>query len=386
MEPQYFIFVLHFPYFCIFFVSFLYFLLNILCRTGQSFHIYSTIKQVLTETYQEPQDGGTEGNMEKDKKKFKISFHLVFAVIAIPVLIIIISKFWGFGRGITQEEIDAIPVPDNPEITVYDAFFRAENIPAAPKDDGVPTIVCFGNAPFADDRDADDNPCMLLAAKTDAVVYNCSISGSYMSTYNEAFSADYAIDAFSFYHIAAAVTGNGGNTLSTALDAMGEIDGDTKAAIELLQTIDFNTVDFIYIMYDGSDHFAKRAIHNEADMSDTRFFTGSMISGIQLIRQAYPWIQVVVMSPAYAFDVAEDGSFISSDSKEFGAGRLSSYFFYQYDACAAAEITFIDNLYGGIREDTATDYLSDNFHLNAEGRKFIAAQMERALEKLTDTE
>ena len=333
-----------------------------------------------------PHDGGTEGNMEKDKKKFKISFHLVFAVIAIPILIIIISKFWGFGRGITQEEIDAIPVPDNPEITVYDAFFTAENKPAAPNDDGVPTIVCFGNAPFADDRDAKDNPCSLLAEEADAIVYNCSISGSYMSTYNEAFSADYAIDAFSFYHVAAAATGNGGDTLRAALDAIGEVDSDTKTAIELLQTIDFNTVDFIYIMYDGSDHLAKRAIHNEANMSDTRFFTGSMMSGINLIRQTYPWIQIIVMSPSYAFDVAEDGSFISSDSKEFGVGSLSSYFFYQYDACAAAEITFIDNFYGGIREDNATDYLTDNLHLNTAGRKFIAAQMKRVLEKLTDTE
>ncbi len=121
-------------------------------------------------------------------------------------------------------------------------------------------------------------------------------------------------------------------------------------------------------------------------MSDTRFFTGSMMSGINLIRQTYPWIQIIVMSPSYAFDVAEDGSFISSDSKEFGVGRLSSYFFYQYDACAAAEITFIDNFYGGIREDNATDYLTDNLHLNTAGRKFIAAQMKRVLEKLTDTE
>lgn len=326
-------------------------------------------------------------NMEKDKKKFKISFHLIFAVISILAIIIIVRKFWGFGRGITKDEIDAIPVPDNPEITVYDTFYKIEDTTGFPEDDGVTTIVCFGNAPFADDRDASDNPCRLLAKETGAVVYNCAISGSYMSTYNEVFSAmDYALDAFSFYHLAAAAVGNGGDTLSSALTAMGEVDDDTKAAVELLQSIDFNTVDFIYIMYDGSDHLARRAIHNEGNMSDTRFFTGSMMSGIQLIRQAYPWIQVVVMSPAYAFDVAEDGSYVSSDSKEFGTGRLSSYFFYQYDACVYGEVTFIDNLYGGIREDNAADYLTDNVHLNAEGRKLVAAQMKKALEKLTDTE
>lgn len=325
--------------------------------------------------------------MENDKKKFRISFHLIFAIVSILAIIIIISKFWGFGRGITQEEIDAISVPDNPEITVYDTFFKVEDTTGFPEDDGVTTIVCFGNAPFADDRDSSGNPCQLLATETGAVVYNCAIPGSYMSTYNEVFSAaDYAMDAFSFYHLAAVAAGNDSGTLSSALDALGEVDKDTNAAVELLQTIDFNTVDFIYIMYDGSDHFARRAIHNEGNMSDTRFFTGSMISGIQLIRQTYPWIQVVVMSPTYAFDVAEDGSYISSDSKEFGAGRLSSYFFYQYDACVNAGVTFIDNLYGGIHEDNAEDYLTDNVHLNAEGRKFVAAQMKKALENLTDTE
>ena len=332
-----------------------------------------------------PHRGGTEGNMEKDNKKFKISFHLIFAVISILAIIIIVSKFWGFGRGITQEEIDAIPVPDNPEITVYDTFYKIEDTAGFPEDDGVTTIVCFGNAPFADDREASDNPCKLLAAETGAVVYNCAIPGSYMSTSNEAFSADYPIDAFSFYHLAAAAAGNG-DILHSAVNAMGELDSDTKAAVELLQSIDFNTVDFIYIMYDGSDHFAKRAIYNEGNMSDTRFFAGSMISGIQLIRQAYPWIQVVVMSPAFAYDLAEDGSFINSDSKEFGTGRLSSYFFYQYDACMDTQVTFIDNFYGGINEDNAADYLTDNVHLNAEGRKLIAAQMKKALDKLTDTE
>lgn len=325
--------------------------------------------------------------MENDKKKFRISFHLIFAIVSVLAIIIIISKFWGFGRGITQEEIDAISVPDNPEITVYDTFFQVEDTTGFPEDDGITTIVCFGNAPFADDRDSADNPCRLLAKETGAVVYNCAIPGSYMSTYNEIFSStDYTVDAFSFYHLAAAAAGNDNGTLRSALDALGEVDEDTNAAIELLQSIDFNTVDFIYIMYDGSDHLSRRAIHNGGNMSDTRFFTGSMISGIQLIRQTYPWIQVVVMSPAYAYDIAEDGSYISSDSKEFGAGRLSSYFFYQYDACVNAEVNFIDNLYGGINEDNAADYLTDNLHLNTEGRKLIAAQMKKALESLTDTE
>ena len=323
--------------------------------------------------------------MEKDKKKFKISFHFIFAVVSILVIIIIVSKFWGFGRGITKDEIDAIPVPDNPEITVYDTFFETGDTTGFPEDDGVTTIVCFGNAPFADDRDDTGNPCSLLAQETGAVIYNCSIPDSYMSTYNETFSADYPIDAFSFYHLAAAATGNH-DALNSALNAMGEVDSETKTAVELLQTIDFGAVDFIYIMYDGNDHFARRAIHNAGNMSDTRFFTGSMISGIQLIRQAYPWIQIVVMSPTYAFDIAEDGSYISSDSKEFGTGRLSSYFFYQYDACVNAEVTFIDNFYGGIREDNASDYLTDNVHLNAEGRKLVAVQMKKALELLTDTE
>lgn len=323
----------------------------------------------------------TDANAGKDKTLFKINFHLVFAVVAIFAVIIMISKFWGFGRGITKEEIDAIPAPDNPEITVYDTFFRVEDTAGFPADDGVTTIVCFGNAPFADDRDSSGNPCRLLAEETGAVVYNCSIPNSYMSTYSETFSTDYSMDAFSFYHLAAAAAGDS-SVLDEAVDAMGELDGDTGAAVTLLQDIDFNTVDFIYIMYDASDHFARRAICNVDNMSDPRFFAGSMISGIQLIRQAYPWIQVIVMSPAYAYDLAEDGSYIGSDSKELGSARLSTYFFYQYDACTTAEVNFVDILYGGISEDNAADYLSDNVHLNEAGRRLIADRMKEALAHL----
>ena len=47
--------------------------------------------------------------------------------------------------------------------------------------------------------------------------------------------------------------------------------------------------------------------------------------------------------------------------------------------CGQMQITFVDNIYGTFNENNASDYLSDNLHLNAEGRRKVAEHLVEAI-------
>lgn len=330
----------------------------------------------------ETNENSTENN---GKKKFRINIHLVFAALVILFVAIIASKFIGFGKYISQDDIAAIPAPENPEIQAYDDFrpLMAEDDGTFPKDDGITTVVCLGNA-FSDERNSDNNLCSLFAKETGATVYNCSIPDSHMSSLNYTFLADdYPMDAFSFYWLTTAFTVDNEAILDTAMKAMEEVPEELEESVKLLQSIDFETVDAIFIMYDGSDYLDNRPIFNDANFTDIQHFTGAMAAGIELIQETYPWIRIIVMSPTYAFGVEEDGSYISSDIKSSDYGFLSTYVIMQYSAADVLNVSFLDNLYGSIHEDIAKEYLTDNLHLNQKGRELVAARMKEALEKYT---
>ena len=317
-----------------------------------------------------------------EKKKFNLNIHLVMALVIILILIIIISKFVGFGRYISQEEIDAISVPENAAMMDYDFIIplRAEDDGTFPEDDGVMTVLCLGNAPFANDKDSPDNPCNLFAQATGATVYNCAIADSYMSSINPTFQGDEPMDAFSFYWLTTIFIADNQWMIGEAYKNM-EVPEDWKESVRLLQNLDFRTVDVIYVMYDGSDYLEGRPVVNLENPSDIQTFTGAMVAGIDLIQYYYPWIRIVIMSPTYAFGVKEDGSYISSDIKVYGESKLSAYVIEQSFMAEYREVSFVDCFYGGIHEDIASGYLIDNIQLNAEGRALVAKRMEDALEK-----
>lgn len=322
--------------------------------------------------------------MDKKNKWIQIGIHLLFGAIVIGVIVAIFLKFSNFINGGIVSEEDLTPDTENlPETEALDYILplitSAENLP---EDDGETTIVCFGNAPFADDRDSADNLCNLIAEKADATVYNCSIPGSYMATYAATFDAGYyPMDAFSFYWLTTAFCMDNFQMFDTAQAIRPDFDPgpDAMEAIELLRSIDFNKVDVITLMYDGSDYLEGRAMYNDENFTDPQQFTGSMAAGIELIQAYYPHIRIIVMSPTYAYGVEEDGTYVSSDIKTYGHSFLSTYVVKQAEAAYELGVSFVDNLYGTIHENIASDYLIDHIHLNKKGRELVAERFVDAL-------
>lgn len=326
--------------------------------------------------------------MNKKNKKLQIVIHIAFAIIVIGIIVILISKFFNFfdGEVISGDDFNHV-YEDAPETENMDYILplivRQEDLK---EDDGETTIVCFGNAPFADDRGEEDNLCNMVADMTGATVYNCSIPGSYMTAEKVGFhSGENPWDAFSFYWMISSFCLDNGGLYADVFGRVPDIDRSLKEITDLLLSIDFNDVDIVVIMYDGSDYLADRGIVT-GNPTDTMHFTGAMTAGIEALQAAYPHIRIIVMSPTYAYGLEEDGSYVSSDIKlyESGHGHLSTYVVEQAKAAYTLSVSFVDNLYGTIHEDIASDYLTDHIHLNLEGRKLVAKRLVDAINQYPD--
>lgn len=331
------------------------------------------------------EDSNMDSNEPPRKKGFRINTHMILLAMVVVVFAVIFFRFKNWGQFISQDEIK-----ENIEGTYDDTLdlivsLTDEDGKVIPLDtsDGL-SIVAFGNSPFADDRDSEDNLANIIAEMTGATVYNCSIGDSYLAAEWPIFSAaDRPRDAYTFYWLAL-LAGQAGNDqmFIEAEQALGDaFPEDAQAALDTLRSIDFSTVDVIAIMYDAYDYLIGHAMYNDENPTDIMQFTGNLEAGIEYLQSVYPHIRIIVMSPTYAFsnEVDENGEYISSDIVRYGRDVLSTYVIKEYSSCASRQVTFIDNLYGTVTEDNAKEYLIDNIHLNVEGRKKVAERFVYAL-------
>ncbi|MBE5873373.1 MAG: SGNH/GDSL hydrolase family protein [Lachnospiraceae bacterium] len=303
-----------------------------------------------------------------------LNMHVIFAAVVLLIFIGIFFSIKNWGIRIDLDEIfkDGQGEYSDTLDSILPLFTEGE----LPADDGVTTIVCFGNAPFADDRNSKDNLANIIAKKTGATVYNCSVSGTYLGALRETFLPDEEpIDAYNFYwltHLAA-----GSPVQENYVQAEAALGSNLPPeAIEVyntLSTLDFNTVDVIAIMYDASDYLIGNPMYDDLNNTHITCFTGNMEAGIELLKSVYPHIRIIVMSPTYAYALNENGEYISSDQMTYkGQDVLSTYVIKQSDSAFNQAVSFIDNLYGTITEDNASKYLTDHIHLNVKGREKVA--------------
>lgn len=319
----------------------------------------------------------------KEKKPFRINMHIVLIVVALIFVCGIIYKIMNWGVFVDQEEI----FQDGPGTyeDTYDEILPLMDADGNPiptdYSDGL-TIVAFGNNPFSDDRDSEDNLLNIIAEKTGATVYNCSISGSHMAAHSYVFDSDAnPTDAYSLYWMTCEAAGfDMSRNFRKAATALGDATPpDATVALETLRSIDFNEVDVVTIMYDATDYLMGHPIYNFDNPTDITQYAGNLEASIELFQNTYPHIRIIVLGLPYAYALDEDGKYVSSFIQEYGQDDISLYSIMSWNTCASRCVTFVDNLYGTITELNADEYLTDHLHLNPEGRELIADRFVHAL-------
>lgn len=315
-------------------------------------------------------------------KKYVLNPHTLLILIAVIIIVFIIIRLKNWGIRVDQDYIDQHGIYTDGRDT-YDVIYPLTDEDGSLLANKSPhTILFFGNAPFADDRDSENGVVNMIAKATGAKTYNCSVAGSYLAAKSPSVKESaFGLDVYNFYWLTLYLTMGSldyFDWLETIPNA--SILPETKELRETLETIDMSTVDTIAIMYDGSDYLEGSLMNNPEREDDVMSFTGNLLAGLRVLRAAYPKIRIIVLSPTYAFGVDENGNYVSSDQKIYeGGATLSSYVISECETAISEYVSFIDNIYGTFDEDEAPEYLKDNLHLNQKGRELLVKRFVSAL-------
>lgn len=305
--------------------------------------------------------------IKKKKATQQYNFHLIFFIVVIALFLFAIIKFllWSKGEdsGYDPNEITTeFDVETMDHIQPMDSS-RFEGI----EDDGVTTLLCLGNSPFADNK-GENGLAQTLARKMGGVAYDGSFAGTYQTMYNKTYQETYKPDGLSLYPVISAICSGDFSLIEYVASTMTETEMQT---VEMLKNLDYSTVDMLVIMYDLSDYIDNRPLYNQTDKNDVITWTGALNASLELIEETYPHIRTVVLSmPACGATI--DGYYIDGDKLNLGNGTIPDYLNYEMNVILANGVSYIDNYYGVITVENSDEYLVNDYHLNEKGIEAIA--------------
>lgn len=302
-------------------------------------------------------------------EKKSINFHLIFFIVILALFLFAIIKLWLWNKG---EASGYDPNEDTSEFDVETMDYiqpLSSSRLEGHEDDGVTTLLCLGNSPFADNK-GEGGLAQALAREVDGVAYDASFAGSFQSLKNEAYQADYPADGVSLYSLVKAFCSGDYSSLEQAAGALGS---DAKDTVNLLKGLDFSTIDMIVIMYDLSDYIDHRPLYDPNNDSNLVTWSGSLNASLKLLDETYPHIRTVILStPACGKTI--DEFYVDGDIQNLGNGTIPDYLNYQMNVILSNGVSYIDNYYGVITVDNRDEYLVNDYHLNEKGIQAIASR------------
>ncbi len=312
----------------------------------------------------------------------KMWYILVFVFVVFVISVIFFIKNWG--TKINMADIEKTDYETAGYQDLLDQFFPVTDASGHIVEQKLDKILLFGNAPFADDKESKDSLANMIAKRTGATVINCSIPNSRVTCLYPAFTVDTdPYDGLTPYYLylLACYKSTYDYYMLENPDYNGTFSPETIDIIHELMDINLDDIDVICYMYDASDYIMGNPVVDYDNPQDVTTYVGNLNATFSLIHSTHPEIRTICMSPTYAFAVDEEGNYVSSEKYRYSEyGTLSTYVILTGDICAASSISYVDNLFSDINEDSADKYLTDNLHLNEEGRKKVLERFMYALE------
>ena len=313
----------------------------------------------------------------------QLSLHLLLLAIILFIGGFSVYRLVKWNQGTKLEKIDPNEDTSEFDIEVNDMIIPMDSSRLeGHEDDGVTTILCLGNNPFADDRSG-DGLASLIAGKTNSTVYDCSFPDSSAACRYAVYNPEYTKDHFNLYYVVESLR-------NSDLSAIASIAGDEsdpryQEAVDVMKTVDMDKVDIMIIMYDSTDYNNGTPSDNPDNAYDVTAFTGGLRTSLKNIQEAWPYIRIFVMSPTYAQYMDEDGNLHNGTTTDLGNGTLNHYLLKEIDASMDCGVSFIDNYFGTINEDNYKEYMRDYMHVNQAGREKLADRIAAILNATTGT-
>lgn len=230
-----------------------------------------------------------------------------------------------------------------------------------------------------------------IGQATGAEIINCAIGGTRMGRTGSGVNGDGYRDCGG-WRIAEAIDSGDWSTVRTAVEYLRDSKNDNNIAqLELLENLDFSTVDILVVSYGTNDFtggWTTLGTPTDEDISDpdgtATTWSAHWNNFLKRIRAKYPNIKILCLSPIWRRTTPTDTAGIVGGS-DVSPDLLDQYL-YQYgdslhEICKRHKVEYHD-MYrtSGIDELTHTHYLGDELHPNLTGAKMLAGKIQGLIE------
>lgn len=153
------------------------------------------------------------------------------------------------------------------------------------------------------------------------------------------------------------------------------------AMVDYLETIDFGKTKILFLCFGMNDYHAGVPLENEKDPMDVQTFTGALRSSLHFLKEAYPELEIVLITPSYSW---YPGLGLTCEEYDLGGGNLEKYVNAEILAAREYGVEYIDifhDFYAHEQFEDWKQYTSDGVHPNDTGREMLAQTLAKYLEQ-----
>lgn len=151
-----------------------------------------------------------------------------------------------------------------------------------------------------------------------------------------------------------------------------------EETINELEKIDFESVEVLVIGHGVNDYHAGVPIYNEEDPYDAYTFTGAIRSSVEILKEKYPDMRIILMTPTYTWYPYHDLPEMTCEEYDLGGGVLEDYVNAEIELAETLGVEVIDNYHDFYPHEEWSDwerYTNDGLHPNEAGRELIAQRI-----------
>ncbi len=235
-------------------------------------------------------------------------------------------------------------------------------------------VLFLGDSIVGQYRDETSIPA-LVARQLDVTVANGAFGGTTMSLQNRENRDAYYWDGFSFSQLARAVAVQDFGVQQT-IRTKDYVTSNFSEIVDELDVLDFSSVQTVIISYGMNDYTTGRPITNPENPEDPYTMEGAMRTGIRYLRQSYPQLRIIFISPTYCWFANTQGSTNDTcETSDYGGGYMEDYVKAQSRIAEECGVEYVDLYHGYYPHEAYEDwqlYTNDGIHPNEMGRQKIA--------------
>ncbi len=233
-------------------------------------------------------------------------------------------------------------------------------------------VVCMGDSNFGNVRD-NTGVVNILGERLGKNTLNAAFGGSTITAKN-GYKTEYQ-SALSMHNLAISICNHNFGVQKSAIVALDRRSGaeDYADTLDKLADVDFDSVELLVIEHGVNDYLSGVPVKNGRDLYDTDTFCGTLRTVITMLKEEYPKMRIVLVTPSYCAIADNDGSYRYCDEYNYGGGYLEDYVNEELLLAEEMGVEIID-LYHSLdmNKDNFETYLQDGLHFNEYGRKIVA--------------